>query len=68
MDSDIDADLPRDRNGCVFIDRDPALFADVLNWLRTGVVLVRDEGHRQALALEAEHFEVCPVCPRACMH
>jgi hypothetical protein len=27
-------ETPKDNNGCVFLDRDPTYFRDILNWLR----------------------------------
>jgi hypothetical protein len=29
-------EMQKDKNGCVFLDRDPIYFGHILNWLRTG--------------------------------
>lgn len=50
----------RDKNGAIFIDRDPKLFNVILNYLRTKE-LITDDVNLKALQHEAEYFGIHPL-------
>lgn len=53
----------KDETGAIFIDRDPALFATILNYLRTRDVDLRN-ADIQALRHEAEFYGIVPLVKR----
>lgn len=55
----------RDETGAIFIDRDPQLFAVVLNYLRTrDIDLKQCSGDVRVLRHEAEYYNVAPLIRR----
>lgn len=53
----------RDETGAIFIDRDPKLFATILNYLRTRDIDLRHTDIRQ-LRHEAEYYGIAPLVKR----
>lgn len=53
----------RDEKGAVFIDRDPKLFAVILNYLRTREIELKDIDIR-SLRHEAEYYGIAPLVKR----
>ena len=53
----ISIDLPRDVDGRIFIDRDPAVFERLLLWLRTGVMDEHSPMHEHVKA-EVRYWKV----------
>ena len=52
-----------DEDGCYFIDRDSKHFRRILNYLRTGqVVLPEKQSSMAELLLEAEFYDIRPLC------
>jgi len=59
--SDLGFSLQRDVNGNVFIDRDGETFRHVLNYLRSGFLPSLSTESREALAHEADYFQIEPL-------
>lgn len=53
----------RDENGAIFIDRDPALFSIILNYLRTKDIDIKNCEIR-ALRHESEYYGITPLVKR----
>lgn len=53
----------RDETGAIFIDRDPRLFAIILNYLRTRDIDLRSTEIR-SLRHEAEYYGITPLVKR----
>lgn len=53
----------KDENGAVFIDRDPKLFATILNYLRTRDIDLRNCDIK-SLKHEAEYYGITPLVKR----
>eukprot|EP00128_Syssomonas_multiformis_P015671 Colp12_sorted_trinity150504_noHs@9134 len=51
-------ELEKDETGSYFIDRDGTHFRYVLNWLRDGVIYVKDEATRWELIQEAQFYQI----------
>lgn len=53
----------RDENGAIFIDRDPQVFATILNYLRTREIDLRNVDLR-SIRHEAEYYGINPLVKR----
>ncbi|RWS17877.1 hypothetical protein B4U79_07457 [Dinothrombium tinctorium] len=54
----------KDESGAIFIDRDPNLFAVILNYLRTRQLIVGDHSNIDAIKHEAEFYGISPLVKR----
>ncbi|CAG9766347.1 unnamed protein product [Ceutorhynchus assimilis] len=53
----------RDEKGCIFIDRDPSVFAVILNYLRTKEIDLKNTDLK-SLRHEAEYYNIAPLVRR----
>lgn len=51
----------KDQTGALFIDRDPALFAIILNYLRTNQLFAVTQANVEALKHEAQFYGISPL-------